>query len=58
VKKPKDLLEYVVVHELLHLREPTHSTLFVSGLDSPYPRRREARLELNELALGAERWSI
>ena len=25
VKKPKDLLEYVVVHELLHLIDPTHS---------------------------------
>jgi predicted metal-dependent hydrolase len=24
VKKPRDLLEYVVVHEMLHLREPTH----------------------------------
>ena len=25
VKKPKDLIEYVVVHEMLHLVEPTHS---------------------------------
>ena len=25
VKKPKDLLEYVVVHEMLHLIAPTHS---------------------------------
>ena len=25
VKKPKDLLEYVVVHEMVHLIEPTHS---------------------------------
>jgi predicted metal-dependent hydrolase len=28
VKKPKDLLEYVVVHEMLHLIEPTHSERF------------------------------
>ena len=32
VKKPKDLLEYVVVHEMLHLLEPTHSERFL-GLD-------------------------
>ena len=25
VKKPKDLIEYVVVHEMVHLIEPTHS---------------------------------
>jgi predicted metal-dependent hydrolase len=33
VKKPKDLLEYVIVHEMTHLREPTHSERFVSILD-------------------------
>ena len=28
VKKPKDLLEYVIVHEMVHLIEPTHSDRF------------------------------
>lgn len=51
VKKPKDLLEYVVVHEMLHLLEPTHSGLFMELLDRHYPGWREARSELNELAL-------
>jgi len=37
VKKPRDLLEYVVVHELLHLIEPTHSERFVGLLDQVYP---------------------
>ena len=32
VKKPKDLLEYVVVHEMVHLIEPTHSERFVAIL--------------------------
>ena len=32
VKKPKDLLEYVVVHEMAHLLEPTHSERFVRSL--------------------------
>lgn len=56
VKKPKDLLEYVIVHEMAHLREPTHSDRFVAILDEYYPSWREARAELNELPLTAEVW--
>ena len=56
VKKPKDLLEYVVVHEMLHLIEPTHSERFIALMSRHYPAWREARAELNELALGAEAW--
>ena len=54
VKKPKDLLEYVVVHELAHLLEPTHNDRFVAILDKHYPTWREARAELNELPLTGE----
>jgi predicted metal-dependent hydrolase len=54
VKKPKDLLEYVVVHEMLHLLEPTHSDRFLKLLDEYYPSWREARSELNELPLSAD----
>jgi hypothetical protein len=57
VKKPRDLLEYVIVHEMLHLVEPTHSERFISLLNKHYPTWREARAELNELPLGAARWS-
>jgi len=56
VKKPKDLLEYVIVHEMLHLIERSHSERFVALLGEHYPAWREARDELNELPLGAERW--
>ena len=56
VKKPKDLLEYVVVHEMIHLVEPTHNDCFVALLDEHYPTWREARAELNELPLAAEIW--
>jgi predicted metal-dependent hydrolase len=56
VKKPKDLVEYVVVHEMLHLVEPTHSDRFTALLDKHYPTWREARAELNALPLGAEQW--
>ncbi len=56
VKKPKDLLEYVIVHEMAHLIEPTHSERFVALLDNHYPSWREARAELNELPLAAVDW--
>jgi predicted metal-dependent hydrolase len=56
VKKPKDLLEYVIVHEMVHLLEPRHSDRFIAILGEHYPRWREARLELNELPLTAEAW--
>jgi predicted metal-dependent hydrolase len=56
VKKPRDLLEYVIVHEMAHLREPSHNERFIAILDRHYPGWREARAELNELALGAEVW--
>ena len=54
VKKPKDLLEYVVVHEMLHLIAPTHSEQFVALMTRHYPSWREAREELNERPLTAE----
>lgn len=57
VKKPKDLLEYVVVHEMLHFVEPTHSERFVALLEQHYPTWRESRAELNELPLAAETWN-
>ncbi len=56
VKKPKDLLEYVIVHEMAHLIEPTHSDRFIAILQEHYPSWREARAELNELPLTAEVW--
>ena len=56
VKKPKDLLEYVIVHEMVHLIEPIHSDRFIAILEEHYPSWREARAELNELPLTAEVW--
>lgn len=56
VKKPKELLEYVIVHEMAHLLEPTHSDRFIALLDQHFPTWREARAELNDLPLAAENW--
>lgn len=56
VKKPRDLLEYIIVHEMAHLLEPTHNERFVAILQKHYPNWYEARDELNALALAAENW--
>lgn len=51
VKKPKHLLEYVLVHEMAHLIAPTHDERFIALLDEHFPRWQEARAELNRLPL-------
>jgi predicted metal-dependent hydrolase len=57
VKKPLDLLEYVVVHEMPHLIEPTHGEWFFSLLDQHIPTGREARAELNARPQADEMWT-
>jgi hypothetical protein len=57
VKKPKDLLDYVVLHEMAHLIEPNHSERFVALITQHYPTWRSARSELNELPLAAQVWA-
>ena len=54
VKKPKDLVEYVVMHEMAHLIEPKHNNSFIKILNKHYPFWRDARSELNQLPLAAE----
>ena len=51
VKKPRHLLEYVLVHEMAHLIAPTHDARFIALLDEHFPRWREARAELNALPI-------
>lgn len=56
VKKPKDLLEYVVAHEMMHLIEPTHSDRFIAILEEHYQTWRDARVVLNALPLAPATW--
>lgn len=51
VKKPRDLLEYVIVHEMVHVLEPTHSPRFFTLLSEHYPDWAEARRDLNDLPI-------
>ncbi len=48
-KKPIHCLDYVVLHEMLHLKERHHNTRFYELLDTFYPAWRNVREELNEV---------
>lgn len=55
-KKPRECLEYVIVHELVHLLEPSHNARFVSLMDKAMPQWRHIRDELNRAPLGHVEW--
>jgi predicted metal-dependent hydrolase len=53
-RKPSEYLEYVVLHEMVHLLEPNHSTRFTALMDLHMPNWRHYRDELNRLPLRME----
>jgi predicted metal-dependent hydrolase len=55
-KKPRECLEYIMVHELLHLLEHTHNARFLALLDHFMPRWQFYRETLNRLPVRHERW--
>jgi len=56
-KKPAQCLEYIVVHELVHLLEPTHNARFVALMDRFLPQWQLHRQALNRLPVRQETWS-
>lgn len=55
-KKPRDCLEYLVVHEMAHLIEPTHNARFVALMDHFMPAWQHRRQALNRLPVRHENW--
>jgi predicted metal-dependent hydrolase len=55
-KKPVQCLEYIVVHELVHLLERNHTERFAALMDSHLPDWRTRREVLNSSPLGHEAW--
>ncbi len=55
-KKPRECLEYIVVHEMAHLLEPTHNARFVDLMDRLMPQWRFYRDKLNRLPVRHEEW--
>jgi predicted metal-dependent hydrolase len=55
-KKPPACLEYIVVHEMTHLLEPTHNARFSALLELFLPQWQHIRNELNSLPVRHEDW--
>lgn len=56
-KKPPRFLEYLVVHEMVHLVEPTHNKHFIALMDQYVPNWQFLRAELNQLPVRHENWT-
>ena len=48
---PKELIDYVIIHELCHLKELNHSPTFYALLDRVLPDWQERRLKLNKFEI-------
>jgi len=55
-KKPLECLEYIVVHEMIHLLEPTHNNRFIALWDRFMPKWQFYREVLNRLPVRHETW--
>jgi len=56
-KKPRECLEYIVVHEMVHVLEPTHNERFVALMDRLMPHWRVRRQQLNQLPVSQAKWT-
>jgi predicted metal-dependent hydrolase len=56
-KKPLSSIEYIVVHELVHLLEPSHGERFTAVMDQHLPDWRIRQAELNSAPLAHEEWT-
>jgi predicted metal-dependent hydrolase len=56
-KKPRECLEYIVVHEMVHLLERNHNDRFIFLMDEFMPKWRFYKEELNRRPLRHENWT-
>ncbi len=56
-KKSPQCLEYIIVHEMVHLLERNHNDHFTELMNKFMPQWRLFREELNRSSLGHEDWS-
>jgi hypothetical protein len=55
-KKPIDCLEYIVLHEMVHLLEPTHNARFAVLMSQLMPDWQLRKQTLNRLPIGHPAW--
>ena len=56
-KKPVECLEYIVVHEMIHLLERNHNERFIAYIDKYLPQWRHYKEELNRLPVSHADWN-
>lgn len=56
MKKPPECIEYILVHELVHLFEKNHNDRFVAYMDKFLPQWRHLKDELNRLPVSHRDW--
>ena len=56
-KKPQECLEYIVVHEMVHLHTRRHDDHFIRRMDGYMPSWRHVRHILNAAPLSHSRWT-
>jgi hypothetical protein len=55
-RKPRECLEYIVLHEMVHLLEPSHNERFFALMDQFMPKWQFYREALNRLPVRHENW--
>ena len=55
-KKPPGCLEYIIVHEMAHLLEPTHNRHFIALMERTMPTWHYHHDTLNGLRVRYEHW--
>lgn len=55
-KKALHCIDYVFVHELVHLKERRHNEGFINILEQAYPKWRQSKEELNQGILRYFEW--
>ena len=55
-KKPEHCLEYIIVHEMIHLLERHHNDRFHYHLETHLPNWRQLKDELNQLPVSHAEW--
>jgi predicted metal-dependent hydrolase len=55
-KKPEHCLEYIIVHEMVHLLERHHNERFIHYMDTYLPHWRQLKAELNKLPMSHAEW--
>jgi predicted metal-dependent hydrolase len=56
-KKPEHCLEYIIVHEMVHLLERHHNEKFLYYMETYLPNWRQLKIELNKLPVSHADWS-